>query len=65
MDCILLNLVINSHRIFKDYTNRHMGDALKQLMIRLQMEDKLKALFLENEDKDELTDLFCNTHVCI
>jgi hypothetical protein len=53
-------------RILKDYTNRHMDSALKEVMIRFLMETQVNALIYhnpENRDK-EVTDLFLNTHVC-
>jgi len=50
-------------RIMKDYTNRHMGSALKELMIRIQMEKQVENLLHFADDKDcELSELFCNSH---
>lgn len=49
----------------KDYTNRHMGNALKELMVRIQMEKKVEDLLHFTDDKDcKLAELFCNSHVC-
>jgi hypothetical protein len=53
-------------RILKDYTNRHMDSALKEVMIRFLVESQVNALIYhnpENRDK-EVTDLFLSTHVC-
>lgn len=53
-------------RIMKGYTNRQMGQCLKEVVIRKQMEKAVDAYFHDTEDKDtKLTDLFCDTHVCL
>lgn len=49
----------------KDYTNRQMGNALKEIMVRMQIESKVEGLLHFTEDKDsKLSDLFCMHHVC-
>lgn len=58
-------LILILDRIMKDYTNRHMGNALKELMVRIQMEKKVEDLLHFTDDKDcKLAELFCNSHVC-
>jgi hypothetical protein len=48
----------------KSYTNRHMGDSLKELMIRIQIERKVEEhLHIEGEKDTQLSDLFCESHV--
>jgi hypothetical protein len=50
-------------RIMKDYTNRHMGNSMKEIMIRIQMENKVEHSLHSTDDKDcKIAELFCNTH---
>lgn len=50
----------------KYYTNRQMGNSMKEIMIRIQMENKVEHSLHSTDDKDcKIAELFCNTHVCI
>lgn len=41
-----------------------MGDSLKELMLRIQIERKVEEyLHFESEKDTQLSDLFCESHV--
>jgi hypothetical protein len=57
----LSNLV----RIMKSFTDRHMGNSLKEVLIRDEMEKRVKKFFRYSRDKEtKISDMFCSSHVC-
>jgi hypothetical protein len=54
------SLLARFKRIMKD---RHMGNSMKEIMIRVQMENKVEHLLHSTDDKNcKIAELFCNTH---
>jgi hypothetical protein len=53
------------YRILKNYTDRRMKPAIPEVFIRREYENKLNGLLGEPRDKERnITNLFCNNHVC-
>jgi hypothetical protein len=49
----------------KNFTDRHMGNSLKELMTRDEFEKRVKKLCGNSRDKEtKISDMFCSSHVC-
>jgi hypothetical protein len=59
------NILIYLVRIMKNFTDRHMGNSLKELMTRDEFEKRVKKLCGNSRDKEtKISDMFCSSHVC-